>query len=615
MKFSAGILALCWIDVRGARFKRKSMGDSTDSPSVLKPMSHLTWNQPCSSESHVGGNAKAARCDGKLVVPLAPEDGSQSPKLTVWVRMRIAPEQPAPLGLLVVHCGGPGSERNCLDWLVPFSEQNERLADKYNIVAIDQRGIGESEPRLSCSNPKRSLPPLGSMTLSMSNFSDCPCEMADHSNFITTDTKWDSVLDGYQAKANSLRECYASSHLQLDGYNVMDYLGTSYLAHDLNLLRQAVGAEKLSLYGISYGTWVAAVYASQYPEFTDKVIVDSNLPPAPDLNAFSADYASNEQMMVAEWARRCRKLKCFSDVHPETAFNQAIAKLESGIFKVPTDVGHITLSHTTLTGIMHGMLRDYSHTLKTSEEDADIDLDLLPDHITLSVRPFVRFARQVDDLRKINTTADAEAYVQSFLSFRCRVQDLPVEMLNQCVDKEGTNLGEHWGGNTFSCPTWKQYGKCFSSSHPRMTQQNLMYIGVMAADVPSRYLPSQMLTLTKRLYSDYGAIGGFAAHIMEDLALWPGKATYAGIGSGKVAPLIVGVLDDSATAFKWTQQQKLAFPMSSLMSWQGYHHGMPSPFSMRGDAGLGIYDCYKAMEEYLETGVLPRNGMTCHAEE
>merc|ERR1719203_478827 len=394
----------------------------------------------------------------------------------------------------------------------------------------------------------------------------------------------------------------------------MDYIGTSYLAHDLDLLRQAIGAEKLSLYGISYGTWVGAVYASQYPGFTDKVIVDSNLPPAPDLNAFSADYASNEQMMVAEWARRCRKLKCFTDVDPDTAFNQAIAKLESGIFKVPTDIGHIALSHTTLTGVMHGTLRDYTHMIKTGEEHADYDIDLLPDHLTMRVRPFLRFAQTVDFLRNINTTAAAEEYTRMYLGAYCTMT-LPVDMLKQCVDKEGTNLAGNIQGDTFQCPTWKQYGKCFSSSSPAATQGNLMYLGVMAADVPSRYLPSQMLTLTKRLYSDYGAIGGFAAHIMENLALWPGKATYAGIGSGKVAPLIVGVLDDSATAFKWTQQQKLAFPMSSLMSWQGYHHGMPSPFSIRGDAGLGMYDCYKAMEQYLDTGVLPRNGMTCHAEE
>merc|ERR1712012_1418617 len=82
-------------------------------------------------------------------------------------------------------------------------------------------------------------------------------------------------------------------------------------------------------------------------------------------------------------------------------------------------------------------------------------------------------------------------------------------------------------------------------------------------------------------------------------------------GNGKLKPLIFGTIDDSATGFKWTQEMKLAFPNSHLMTFQGYFHGFPSPFIARERKLKGLYDCFLAMQEYLRSDVLPRNGRSC----
>lgn len=39
---------------------------------------------------------------------------SESPSLTLKVTMRFAEVQPAPKGLLLMHCGGPGSGSSCV---------------------------------------------------------------------------------------------------------------------------------------------------------------------------------------------------------------------------------------------------------------------------------------------------------------------------------------------------------------------------------------------------------------------------------------------------------------------------------------------------------------------
>ena len=48
---------------------------------------------------------------------------------------------------------------------------------------------------------------------------------------------------------------------------------------DIEAIRQALGYEKLVLYGTSYGTKVALEYAERYPEHVEALVLDSVVPP------------------------------------------------------------------------------------------------------------------------------------------------------------------------------------------------------------------------------------------------------------------------------------------------------------------------------------------------
>jgi pimeloyl-ACP methyl ester carboxylesterase len=61
---------------------------------------------------------------------------------------------------------------------------------------------------------------------------------------------------------------------------------------DLEAVRKRIGDERITIYGVSYGTKVAEAYALRYPEHVDRLILDSVVPPegqSPfDLDSFAA---------------------------------------------------------------------------------------------------------------------------------------------------------------------------------------------------------------------------------------------------------------------------------------------------------------------------------------
>ena len=40
-------------------------------------------------------------------------------------------------------------------------------------------------------------------------------------------------------------------------------------------MRQAIGVERIALFGVSYGTKVALAYAARYPQHVERLVLDS----------------------------------------------------------------------------------------------------------------------------------------------------------------------------------------------------------------------------------------------------------------------------------------------------------------------------------------------------
>ncbi|GAA1085229.1 alpha/beta fold hydrolase [Tsukamurella strandjordii] len=76
-------------------------------------------------------------------------------------------------------------------------------------------------------------------------------------------------------------------------------LTTENIARDMDELRKAMGLDKISYYGASWGTQLGATYATLFPQQVDKMVLDSNINPA-TLAVGSRQFAEAESTLASE---------------------------------------------------------------------------------------------------------------------------------------------------------------------------------------------------------------------------------------------------------------------------------------------------------------------------
>jgi pimeloyl-ACP methyl ester carboxylesterase len=237
---------------------------------------------PCRLTANPARPSVAAEC-AQLSVPLDPnnEDGPQIELFVARVAALSAEPSADPLTLLA---GGPGQAATTLYPLV--SGAFERIRRNRDIILVDQRGTGRSEP-LNCTTPE-----------------DQELEMADA-----------------ETVARITRECLAD--LEVDAR----WFTTSVAVSDLDRVRRALGIEQWNVYGASYGTRVAQHYARQYPTQTRAVILDGIVPATVNLGPQIAAHAETTLQAIFT---RCREDQGCNDTYGDVngKFRSLVQRLE-----------------------------------------------------------------------------------------------------------------------------------------------------------------------------------------------------------------------------------------------------------------------------------------------
>ncbi|MFB6615230.1 alpha/beta hydrolase [Streptomyces sp. NPDC085524] len=152
-------------------------------------------------------------------------------------------------GPLLVNPGGPGGSGRGLAGFVASALPKE-VAAQYDVIGFDPRGVGKSEPSLDCG--------------------------AGH--FATV--RPDSVpRDAATERANLKRVRSFAESCGTKHADVLPYIGTVAAARDIEVLRGALGAERISYFGYSYGTYLGAVYAKLHPTRVHRLVLDSVVDP------------------------------------------------------------------------------------------------------------------------------------------------------------------------------------------------------------------------------------------------------------------------------------------------------------------------------------------------
>lgn len=241
-RLAAGIAGLFAISVVSTAHAAVGNTTAGESAIVWGPCPEA-WTGPTSAEL-----GQRLQC-GTMAAPLDHEapDGNL---LEIGV-IRVSAAVPAMReGSIFLHRGGPGAHPGKLLQSIAKSwtgssdlEFKRRLAERFDLVAVIPRGlVGSSELRCLTG-----MPP---------SYTFLPSDLGD--------ANWGRLLADAQAVADA---CSAAPHAR--------YINTEQHVHDMDMLRRALGDQRIHIYGISQGALVGAWYASVYPEHTGRMLWDS----------------------------------------------------------------------------------------------------------------------------------------------------------------------------------------------------------------------------------------------------------------------------------------------------------------------------------------------------
>jgi pimeloyl-ACP methyl ester carboxylesterase len=176
---------------------------------------------------------------GKVTVPLdyaRPKGGT----LDLAVARYRATGQPR--GSVVLNFGGPGGPG--VSELAAGGKDFMELTDRYDVVSFDPRGVGRSSP-VSCGN----------------GFED-----------LAEATDGDGDVNDPHPELAQLRK--AAQECEKNSGPVLRHIGTVNTSRDLDVIRAALGDDRLNYLGFSYGTRLGAVYAAQFPDKVGRLALD-----------------------------------------------------------------------------------------------------------------------------------------------------------------------------------------------------------------------------------------------------------------------------------------------------------------------------------------------------
>lgn len=197
------------------------------------PVPSLTWTD-------CGGGFQCARAP----VPLDYRDLSAG-TVTLSLTRKPATDPSRRIGVLFVNPGGPGGSALGLARSVANRGPAE-LAERFDIVGFDPRGVGESTP-VTCQSAAEFQSALASTT--------------------TRSTSYPTAVRLGRALVDSCPE------------RLLPYIGTEYTARDMDLLREALGERRLNYLGISFGTYIGTVYANLFPSRIRTLALDGAYDP------------------------------------------------------------------------------------------------------------------------------------------------------------------------------------------------------------------------------------------------------------------------------------------------------------------------------------------------
>jgi pimeloyl-ACP methyl ester carboxylesterase len=194
---------------------------------------HVDW-QPCGAD----------QC-ADVWVPL---DYRKPNGVAITLALRKKPATGTKRGTLFINPGGPGASG------VDFVDQirfGPSVTQSYDVLGFDPRGVGRST-RVGCLSDSQL-----DAYIAYDPTPDTRAEVRQ------SEVLWKRFTDGCRRRSGPL----------------LGHVSTVEVAKDIDVLRQLVGDRKLNFYGGSYGTYIGATYAGEFPRRVGRMVLDGAVDP------------------------------------------------------------------------------------------------------------------------------------------------------------------------------------------------------------------------------------------------------------------------------------------------------------------------------------------------
>ena len=240
-------------------------------------------------------------------------------------------------GVLVTATGGPGSSGLSVADLYLGSRYPAAVAEQYDTVFFDQRGIGLSQ--------------------------EFRCDDTYYGSFAETVDTSSTAADrtAYAEAATTFgQECFTEAGV--DPATAPRY-ATRQAVEDLEDFREWLGAPALVLYGESYGTQYVQTYAAAHPDRVERVVVDGVVDLTTDIQDFALGSARADSEILARTLLSCDTQPACADEAPGTSL-AAYDELQARLAAEPVTLDDGTVvDEVTLKSAAFGWISDpYSRT-------------------------------------------------------------------------------------------------------------------------------------------------------------------------------------------------------------------------------------------------------------
>ncbi|WP_406214103.1 alpha/beta hydrolase [Streptomyces decoyicus] len=245
---------------------------------------------------------------GRLSVPLDRSHPGGAHLRIAVSRIRASGPASERRGVLLVNPGGPGGSG--LSYAVTKrAKLPERVRRSYDVIGFDPRGTGASAPA-DCG-------PMGGLF-------DSPGP--------------DPVPEGRAAGKAYLDTLRRTADDCAHGVkDALPYLSTTETARDMDAIRAALGERRIGFLGVSYGSYLGAAYAAQFPRRVGRMVLDSVVGPWAwyDFDLVQSRALIRQRAVFFAWAARHERR--FGLGADGAAVRAAYQRVRDGLAKHPVD--------------------------------------------------------------------------------------------------------------------------------------------------------------------------------------------------------------------------------------------------------------------------------------